>query len=202
MSAVLCLPACLCVSTAASRGQAPHGNASKAFHRRGVTHPSRATRVRLNPEYHRLRSAARQQRRVCEGGVVTGTLTSESSLGRQALPHSQLQQPPQQPFPGLVHRGDDGELAGGGQDVAVAPPPCGAPTASVGVGPALPPQPSPVRRRHARELRAPRGYGRRPPAGSGRLAAGGRVCLPLPHEALEGLDPARQARQRAAPRRD
>ena len=26
MSAVLCLPACLCVSTAASRGQAPHGN--------------------------------------------------------------------------------------------------------------------------------------------------------------------------------
>ena len=28
MSAVLCLPACLCVSTAASRGQAPHGNVS------------------------------------------------------------------------------------------------------------------------------------------------------------------------------
>ena len=28
MSAVLCLPACLCVSPAASRGQAPHGNAS------------------------------------------------------------------------------------------------------------------------------------------------------------------------------
>ena len=28
MSAVLCLPACLCVSTAASRGQALHGNAS------------------------------------------------------------------------------------------------------------------------------------------------------------------------------
>ena len=28
MSAVPCLPACLCVSTAASRGQAPHGNAS------------------------------------------------------------------------------------------------------------------------------------------------------------------------------
>ena len=30
MSAVLCLPACLCVSAAASRGQAPHGNASLA----------------------------------------------------------------------------------------------------------------------------------------------------------------------------
>ena len=28
MSAVLCLPACLCLSTAASQGQAPHGNAS------------------------------------------------------------------------------------------------------------------------------------------------------------------------------
>ena len=59
MSAVLCLPACLCVSAAASRGQAPHGNVSKAFHRRGVTHPSRATRGHLNPQYHRLRSAAR-----------------------------------------------------------------------------------------------------------------------------------------------
>ena len=59
MSAVLCLSACLCVSAAASRGQAPRGNASKAFHCREVTHPSRATRGRLNPEYHGLRSAAR-----------------------------------------------------------------------------------------------------------------------------------------------
>ena len=59
MSAVLCLPACLCMSAAASRGQAPHRNASKAFHRRGVTHLSRATWGRLNPEHHGLRSAAR-----------------------------------------------------------------------------------------------------------------------------------------------
>ena len=80
--------------------------------------------------------------------------------------------------------------------MAAAPPPCGAPTAWVGVGPALSPQPSPVRRRHARELRAPRGYGPRPPAGSRGLAAGGRVCLPLPPEALEGRDPARQARRK------
>ena len=80
--------------------------------------------------------------------------------------------------------------------MAAAPPPCGAPTAWVGVGPALPPQPPPVRRRHARELRAPRGHGPRPPD---RLAAGGRVCLPLPPEALEGLDPARQARRKACP---
>ena len=86
--------------------------------------------------------------------------------------------------------------------MAAAPPPCGGPTAWVGVRPALPPQPSPVRRRHARELRAPRGYGRRPPAGSGGMAAGGRVGLPLPHETPEGLDPTRQARRRTAPRRD
>ena len=59
MSAVLCLPACLRVSAAASRGQAPDGNASKAFHRRGVTHPSRATWGHLIPEHHGLRSAAR-----------------------------------------------------------------------------------------------------------------------------------------------
>ena len=59
MSAVLCLPACLGVSAAASRGQAPHGNVSKAFHCRGVTHTSRATRGRLNPEHHGLRSATR-----------------------------------------------------------------------------------------------------------------------------------------------
>ena len=59
MSAVLCLPACLCVSAAASHGQAPHGNASKVFHRRGVTHPSRSTRGHLNPEHHGLPSTAR-----------------------------------------------------------------------------------------------------------------------------------------------
>ena len=59
MSAVLCLPACLRVSVAVSCGQAPHGNASKALHRRVVTHPSRATRGHLNPELHGLRSAAR-----------------------------------------------------------------------------------------------------------------------------------------------
>ena len=83
--------------------------------------------------------------------------------------------------------------------MAAAPPPCGAPTAWVGVGAALPPQQSPVRRRHARELRALRGHVRRPPAGSGRLAADGRIRLPLPPEALQGLDPAVRTRRRAAP---
>ena len=86
--------------------------------------------------------------------------------------------------------------------MAAAPPPCGVPTAWVGVGPALPPQPPPVRRRHARELRAPREHGPRPPAVSGRLAAGGRICLPLPPEALQALDPPRQAWRRAVPRQD
>ena len=82
-----------------------------------------------------------------------------------------------------------GKLARSGQDVAAAPPPCSAPTAWVGLGPALPPEPPPVRRRHARELRGPHGHGPRPPAGRGGLAAGGRVCLPLPAEALEDLRP-------------
>ena len=187
MSAVLCLPACLCVSAAASRGQAPHGNASKAFHRRGATHPSRATRGHLNPEHHGLRSAARQQRRVREGGVATGTPTSASSFGRPApaaLPATSTASTATPEDRSI--EGNDGELAGGGQDVAAAPPPCGAPTAWVGVGAALPPQQPPVRRRHARELRAPRGHGRQPPAGSGRLAAGGGICPSLPPEALEG----------------
>ena len=83
--------------------------------------------------------------------------------------------------------------------MAAAPPPCSAPTAWVGVGPAPSPQPPPVRRRHARELRAPHGHGPRPPAGRGGLAAGGRFCLALLPEAVEGLDPARQAWRRAAP---
>ena len=39
MSAVLCLPACLCVSAAASRGQAPHGNPSMASVRRLASRP-------------------------------------------------------------------------------------------------------------------------------------------------------------------
>ena len=43
--------------------------------------------------------------------------------------------------------------------MAAAPPPCGAPTHWVGVGAALPPQQPPVRRRHPRELRAPRDMG-------------------------------------------
>ena len=72
MSVVLCLPAHLCVSTAASRGQAPHGNASKAFHRRGVTHPSRATRG------HQPRAARRS----------SSELAARSAAQRLAAPPS------------------------------------------------------------------------------------------------------------------
>ena len=56
MSVVPCLPAHLCVSP--QRPVAgPHGNASKAFHRRGVTQPSRATRGH-QPRAARRSSAA------------------------------------------------------------------------------------------------------------------------------------------------
>ena len=94
MSAVLCLPACLCVSTAASRGQAPHRNASKAFHRRGVTHPSRATRGHLNPEYHGLRSAE-SVKEVYRPELRHQRVPSAD----QHRPHSELHhQPPQPPM--------------------------------------------------------------------------------------------------------
>ena len=76
-----------------------------------------------------------------------------TSTGR--TPSPVLHHPPQQPPQDHSIESTDGELGRGGQDVAAAPPPCGAPTAWVAVGAALPPQQSPVRRRHARELRAP-----------------------------------------------
>ena len=56
MSVVLCLPAHLRVSRSVP-WPAPHGNASKAFHRRGVTQPPRATRGH-QPRAARRSSAA------------------------------------------------------------------------------------------------------------------------------------------------
>ena len=96
-----------------------------------------------------------------------------TSTGR--TPSPVLHHPPQQPPQDHSIENTDGEPGRGGQDVAAAPPPCGAPTAWVAVGAAVGPQQSPVQRRHARELRAPLGHGRGPPAGSGGVAAGGRV---------------------------
>ena len=111
MSVVLCLPAHLCVSTAAPRGQAPHGNASKAFHRRGVTHPSPATRGHQPRAARRsssqrsaaARSAAQRQRRDREGGGQTRTPSTASPIGRPARPHNQSRQPLPQP-PADQHR--------------------------------------------------------------------------------------------------
>ena len=208
MSAVLCLPACLCVSPQRLVARPPHGNASKAFHRRGVTHPSRATRghqpraARRSSSQLAARSAAQRlaappsdsaesvkevqgqelrYQRVLSADLQGRTPSYSNhfhnhwptSTGPTPSPvlHHRPQQPPQ------YHsiESTDGELGRGGQDVAAAPPPCSAPTACTAVGAAIAPHQSPVRRRHAQELRAPRGHGRGPPACSGGMAAGGRV---------------------------
>ena len=180
MSVVLCLPAHLRVSTAASRGQAPHGNASKAFHRRGVTHPSRATRghqpraARRSSSQLAARSAAQRlaarpatapsssrspQRRpehcpdraasvkeVHRPGLLHQGVPSADQQGRVNHLHNHrltstsrtsspvLHHPPQQPPQDHPIESTDGELGRGGQDVAAAPSPCGAPTAWVAVG--------------------------------------------------------------------
>ena len=93
VSAVLCLPACLCVSAAAFRGQAPprervksvsppRGYPSLASHS-GPPEPRAPRASQRRPEH---RPERQQQRRVREGGVATGTPTSASSFGRQAPP--------------------------------------------------------------------------------------------------------------------
>ena len=196
------------MSTAASCGQAPHRNASKASHRRGVTHPSRATRGH-QPRAARRRSSQLAARSAAQRLAAPPSDSAESvkevrgpegrhqrvppadqqgrtpsysnhfhnhrptSTGR--TPSRVLHHLPQQPPQDHSIESTDGELGRGGQDVAAAPPPCGAPTAWVAVGAAIPPQQSRVQRRHSRELRAPRGHGRGLPAGSGGMAAGGRV---------------------------
>ena len=64
MSAVLCLPACLCVSAAASRGQAPP--------REGVSkeRSNKEGRRRVTRKQGKTRTGARDARR--EGGTATG----------------------------------------------------------------------------------------------------------------------------------
>ena len=55
MSAVPCLPAYLCVSAAASRGQAPHGNASRSPRDRYLPFRVTVTRFRaLEQEEQRI----------------------------------------------------------------------------------------------------------------------------------------------------
>ena len=77
MSVVLCLPAHLRVSTAASRGQAPHGNASRAFHRRGVTQPTRATRG------HQPRAARRSSSQLAARSAAQQLAAQRSGLQRR-----------------------------------------------------------------------------------------------------------------------
>ena len=178
---------------------APHGNASKAFHRRGVTHPSnhqpRAAQPAARSAAQRLaappndsaepvkevRGPELRHRRVLSADQQVRTPSRvthfhnhrPTSTGR--TPSPVLHHPPQQPPQDHPIERNDGELGRGGQDLAAAPPPCGAPTAWVAVGATVPPQQSPVRMRHARELRAPGGHGGGPPTGSGGVAPGGRV---------------------------
>ena len=188
MSAVLCLPACLCVSPQRPVARPPHGNASKAFHRRGVTQPSRATRghqpraARRSSSQLAARSAAQRLaappsdsaktvKEVDRPGLPQQRVSSADQQGRTPsrvnhlhnhrptstgrTPSPVLQHQPQQPPKDHSIESTDGELGRGGQDLAAAPPPCGTPTAWVAVKAAVPPQQSPVRRLHARELRAP-----------------------------------------------
>ena len=122
MSVVLCLPAHLCVSTAASRGQAPHGNGQKRFTAAGLpiprvplgaTHPEQRGAAARSSQLAAQRSGPRRRpehrpeqlrkRRDREGGGLTRTPSSGSPIGRPARPHTQLQQPPPQP-PADQHR--------------------------------------------------------------------------------------------------
>ena len=168
---MLCLPACLCVSPQRPVARPPHGNASKAFHRHRVTHPSRATRghqpraARRSSSQLAARSAAQrlaappsdsaesvkeeqgpelrhqqvpsanQQRRTPS---YSNYLHNHRPTSTGRTPSPVLHHPPQQPPQDHSVESTDGELGRGGQDVAAAPPPCGAPTAWVAVGAAQP----------------------------------------------------------------
>ena len=116
VSVVLCLPAHLCVSTAASRGQAPPGTRRKRLTAAGLPIP-RVPLGATNPEQRGAAARSWQlaaqrsgpqrrpehrperprKRRDCEGGAQTRTPTTASPIGRPARPHSQSRQPPPQP---------------------------------------------------------------------------------------------------------
>ena len=76
MSVVLCLPAHLRVSRSVP-WPAPHGNASKAFHRRGVTHPPRATRG------HQPRAARRSSSQLAARSAAQQLAAQRSGLQRR-----------------------------------------------------------------------------------------------------------------------
>ena len=116
MSVVLCLPAHLCVSTAAFVARFPTGTRQKRFTAAGLPIP-RVPLGATNPEQRGAAARSSQlaaqrsgsqhrpehrperlrKRRDREGGGLTRTPSSASPIGRPARPHTQLQQPPPQP---------------------------------------------------------------------------------------------------------
>ena len=122
MSAVLCLPACLCVSPQRPVARPPTGTRQKRFTAAGLPIP-RVPLGATNPEQRGAAARSSQlaaqrsgpqrrpehrpeqlrKRRDREGGGLTRTPSSASLIGRPARPHTQLQQPPPQP-PADQHR--------------------------------------------------------------------------------------------------
>ena len=122
MSAVLCLPACLCVSPQRPVARPPTGTRQKRFTAAGLPMP----RVPLGATNTEQRGAAARswqlaaqrngpqrrpehrperlpKRREREGGGQTRTPSSASPIRRPARPHTQSRQPPPQP-PADQHR--------------------------------------------------------------------------------------------------
>ena len=122
MSAVLCLPACLCVSPQRPVARPPTGTRQKRFTATGLPIP-RVPLGATNPEQRGAAACSSQlaaqrsgpqrrpehrperprKRRDREGGGQTRTPSSASPIGRPARPHTQSRQPPPQP-PADQHR--------------------------------------------------------------------------------------------------
>ena len=122
MSAVLCLPACLCVSPQRPVARPPTGTRQKRFTAAGLPIP-RVPLGATNPEQRGAAARSSQlaaqrsgpqrrpehrperprKRRDREGGAQTRTPTSASPIGRPARPQSQSRQLPPQP-PADQHR--------------------------------------------------------------------------------------------------
>ena len=96
MSAVLCLPACLRVSTAASRGQAPHGNASPQDADQGLPTPLRMPPLHDKQawsQYHRAIDRARRIR-PDPTNLLTAMRTAAVAGGFHQYPHTEDDRPP------------------------------------------------------------------------------------------------------------
>ena len=122
MSAVLCLPACLCVSPQRPVARPPTGMRQKRFTAAGLpiprvplgaTNPEQRGEAARSSQLAAQRSGPQRRpehrperprkRRDREGGGQTRTPSSASPIGRPARPHTQSRQPPPQP-PADQHR--------------------------------------------------------------------------------------------------